>query len=409
MLIVVALGGDVANRPTDVSEAVRAISREHSIVLTHINRPNSRGLGRRIQPYPEALPNAPGEAALNLEQALRQATPDRRVATVVTDVIVRLVPVGPPYLDTPEGRNSMAGLGWMVVADYKGLRRCIPMPEPQRVIQLEAIEELIAAGFSLLCPFRAGLTTTESTGFGPRPGEVQIDEDMAAAVLAERLGADLLVLLGKAEVERADVGWARGPVPPFGASSNDVLKKISGSRAEAACRFVEATGRRAAIGALAHAGQVVKGDSGIQVVARSPETADAGADGHSATVLVINDNEVALRLCRRVLEKSGYRVLTAADGLEGVWLALADSPDMILLDCAMPGMTSPEAMRLIKKQRPDVPIVITTVDPSEWNRQRYLGAGAARVLPLPFKVIDLVDAAARFAPSPRLQNPPWWQ
>jgi PleD family two-component response regulator len=44
--------------------------------------------------------------------------------------------------------------------------------------------------------------------------------------------------------------------------------------------------------------------------------ADVGGGGRSVTVLVADDNEVAQRLCRRVLEKAGHKVLTASDGLE---------------------------------------------------------------------------------------------
>ena len=51
-------------------------------------------------------------------------------------------------------------------------------------------------------------------------------------------------------------------------------------------------------------------------------------DRKVVTVLVADDNEVAQRLCRRVLEKAGHRVLTASDGLEAVNIALAEGPDM---------------------------------------------------------------------------------
>src|SRR5450756_3213976 len=69
-----------------------------------------------------------------------------------------------------------------------------------------------------------------------------------------------------------------------------------------------------------------------------PEEADTGATG-PFTVLVADDNDVAQRLCRRVLAKAGYRVLIAADGLEAVEVALNQHPSMILMDVAMPGLS----------------------------------------------------------------------
>jgi len=80
------------------------------------------------------------------------------------------------------------------------------------------------------------------------------------------------------------------------------------------------------------------------------------------TVLVADDNEVAQRLCRRVLEKAGHKVLTASDGQEAVNIALgpAGAPDMILMDVAMPGMDGLEAMRQIKAQKPGLAIVIAS-------------------------------------------------
>src|SRR6476646_8164558 len=56
----------------------------------------------------------------------------------------------------------------------------------------------------------------------------------------------------------------------------------------------------------------------------------AAGDKASITVLVADDNDVAQRLCRRVLEKAGYNVLIAADGLQAVEVALSKRPNMIL-------------------------------------------------------------------------------
>jgi response regulator RpfG family c-di-GMP phosphodiesterase len=121
---------------------------------------------------------------------------------------------------------------------------------------------------------------------------------------------------------------------------------------------------------------------------------DEMGGSRSVTVLVADDNEVALRLCRRVLEKAGYKVLTASDAREAMSLALANSPDMILLDHAMPGMDSLEAMRQIKQQRPGIAIVIASVLATTSDRERYLAAGADDVMFKPFRLSDLIVVAA---------------
>lgn len=145
-------------------------------------------------------------------------------------------------------------------------------------------------------------------------------------------------------------------------------------------------------------------------------TANVGGGGHSVTVLVADNSDVALRLCRRVLEKAGYNVLTASDGPEALSLALANSldrilqedrilqdehhpespqPDMILLDDAMPGMDSLWATRQIKKQRPSIAIVIMRVNPTASDRERFLAAGADDVLIKPIRLGDLVAMVAK--------------
>ncbi|HEX2647272.1 MAG TPA: response regulator, partial [Candidatus Dormibacteraeota bacterium] len=93
------------------------------------------------------------------------------------------------------------------------------------------------------------------------------------------------------------------------------------------------------------------------------------------TVLVADDNEVAQRLCKRVLEKAGYAVLIAADGLQAVDAALHQHPAMILMDVAMPGIDGLEAMRRIKAEVPAMPIVIASAHSMASDRERFLAAG----------------------------------
>ena len=128
--------------------------------------------------------------------------------------------------------------------------------------------------------------------------------------------------------------------------------------------------------------------------------ADTGSAG-AQTVLVADDNEVAQRLCRRVLEKAGYKVLIAGDGLEAVDIALGQSPVVVLMDVAMPGVDGLEAMRRIKAAKPKLPIVIASAHSMASDRERFLAAGADDVLSKPFRLAELVDVVERLAgPKP---------
>ena len=125
-----------------------------------------------------------------------------------------------------------------------------------------------------------------------------------------------------------------------------------------------------------------------------PDPASAG-DKASITVLVADDNDVAQRLCRRVLEKAGYNVLIAADGLQAVEIALSKRPNMILMDVAMPGIDGIEAMKRIKAAIPNQPIVIASAHSMASDRERFLAAGADDILSKPFRLADLVAIVGR--------------
>ena len=125
-----------------------------------------------------------------------------------------------------------------------------------------------------------------------------------------------------------------------------------------------------------------------------PESVPTSANAQ-ITVLVADDNDVAQRLCRRVLEKAGYQVLIAVDGLQAVEVAMSQRPAMILMDVAMPGIDGIEAMKRIKAAIPNQPIVIASAHSMASDRERFLAAGADDILSKPFRLADLVAVVVK--------------
>ena len=104
-----------------------------------------------------------------------------------------------------------------------------------------------------------------------------------------------------------------------------------------------------------------------------------------ATVLWIDDDPLLLGLCVSVLEQHGYRVLTATDGLQGIALAHAERPDMILLDVLMPTMSGFEVCRQLRRDATlhDTPIILLTALNDAGVRPMGTKAGATATVRKP--------------------------
>jgi CheY-like chemotaxis protein len=77
-----------------------------------------------------------------------------------------------------------------------------------------------------------------------------------------------------------------------------------------------------------------------------------------STILLIDDDPLARMLLQRRLEHEGYRVLTASEGREGIRIARAETPNLILLDLRMPGMSGQEAIKHLRADPLTAPIAI---------------------------------------------------
>jgi CheY-like chemotaxis protein len=88
-------------------------------------------------------------------------------------------------------------------------------------------------------------------------------------------------------------------------------------------------------------------------------------------ILCVDDEMVGLEVRRILLERAGYRVLTAGDGNKGLELFAAEPVEAVVLDYAMPGMNGAEVARSMRSTKPNIPILMLsayTVLPVEVTR-----------------------------------------
>jgi carbamate kinase len=299
MLVVMALGGNALlrrNEPlelelqqrhlkTSVSRAVGPICREHQTVITHGNGPQIGLLALQMAAYGQVRPysldvlsaESAGMIGYLIQQALANELPDRETAALLTQVEVDEAdpafsepskPVGPLYGEV-ESKELAAKLGWTFIRDGEGFRHSVPSPLPRRICDIRVIERLLRAGVVVICAGGGGIPVAKGSDGTLHGVEAVIDKDHTAALLAEQLDADALLLL-------TDVSsvWTRWPMPagePIGRIRAEELRMMHfapGSmrpKVEAACRFVERTGRIAGIGAIEQAVDILAGRSGTMI------------------------------------------------------------------------------------------------------------------------------------------------
>ncbi|KAA0069140.1 response regulator [Rhodanobacter sp. T12-5] len=120
------------------------------------------------------------------------------------------------------------------------------------------------------------------------------------------------------------------------------------------------------------------------------------------TVLLIEDNAQNRYLVTFLLERSGYRVITAVDGPEGIRKALELLPDLILLDIQLPAMDGyavARALRAIPALQ-QTPIVAVTSYAMVGDREKSLGAGCNGYIEKPINPDTFVAEIGRFDPGP---------
>ncbi len=110
-------------------------------------------------------------------------------------------------------------------------------------------------------------------------------------------------------------------------------------------------------------------------------------------ILIIEDNDKNLKLVRDVLKFRGYRTLEAVTAEDGLSLALAERPDLVLMDIQLPGTDGVAALRQLKSNPATaaIPVIALTAFAMKDDRQRFLEAGFDGSLDKPINVKTFAD------------------
>jgi carbamate kinase len=299
MRIVVALGGNALLRRGEpltarhqrenVRLAARALAPLHTgneLVISHGNGPQVGLLALQaaayseVEAYPLDVLGAQTEGMIGymIEQELGNLLPfEVPFATILTMVEVDpndraferpTKPIGPLFGEQ-EAQRLAAANGWTMAPEGNGWRRVVPSPRPRRIFEIRPIHWLLERGTIVICAGGGGIPTMYHSDGTLHGAEVVIDKDLASAVLARELRADLLIMA--TDVDGVYAGWGRPEArlirvtTPVELRSHDFASGSMGPKVEAACHFVEGTGGSAAIGALGDLGRLVAGDAGTIV------------------------------------------------------------------------------------------------------------------------------------------------
>jgi len=293
MRIVVALGGNALTapdgqaRPQDQQAAVERtmphvaalVAAGHEVVVTHGNGPQVGNLLVKNEIAASVVPPVPldwcdaqtqgtiGMLIMNaLGRCLAEQSLEPRVAALVSRTLVDPADDAFAKPSKPVGRFLSKDEAAVLIAHgetwedrgTKGWRRVVPSPEPRACLDADAARVLLEAGYVVTSGGGGGIPVVAEAG-GYRGVEAVVDKDLMAAVLADALGADVLIIA--TDVEAVMLGYETAAAVPLGGVRVAELRKHAeagefpgGSmlpKVEAACRFAEsAAGRFSVITSL---------------------------------------------------------------------------------------------------------------------------------------------------------------
>jgi carbamate kinase len=308
MRVVIALGGNAMTGPDGdatpraqgeaitraMGHVATVVAAGHEVVLTHGNGPQVGNLlvknelaAHVVPPVPLDWCGAQTQATLGfvlmdaLDEALALRGVDRRSAALVTRTLVDRAdpgfgrptkPIG-RFLPREEAAVLMEhGETWEDRGE-RGWRRVVASPEPLEILDAPAVTALVEARFVVVANGGGGIPVIREDG-AIRGVEAVIDKDLGAALLAQTVAADVLVIA--TDVPHAVLRFGTPEAEPLGRINVAELRKLAGDghfasgsmgpKVDAACRYVERSGGFAVITSLAHILDAVTGDAGTVVV-----------------------------------------------------------------------------------------------------------------------------------------------
>ncbi len=110
-----------------------------------------------------------------------------------------------------------------------------------------------------------------------------------------------------------------------------------------------------------------------------------------ALILVIDDSALARSTTRKILEQEGYKIIEASDGEEGLKMLFEHSPDCVLMDLLMPGMSGKTVLEQLRSTDVHIPVIIITADIQDSVRDECLELGAFSVINKPLLFESLLN------------------
>lgn len=316
MRITVALGGNAllqAGQKGTVEEQLlnirlackqlAQIASSHDLVITHGNGPQVGKIHLQNEVAADKTPAMPldvcgamsqGQIGYLLQQELsgelaKLDTP-REIAALITRVVVDprdpsfqnpTKPIGSFYSEADAAKFMLEKNETWIEDSGRGWRKVVPSPQPRRLVEEKTIKKLVESSCLVIASGGGGIPVIENPDGGYRGIEAVIDKDLAGALLAEIVDAELFIIL--TDVARAYLNYGKPNQQELCDISVEELSAYAaaghfaagsmGPKVQAAIRFAAKEGHRSVITSLDRVLEALQGEAGTQITAAGSLTA----------------------------------------------------------------------------------------------------------------------------------------